>query len=1057
MNKYLSVFLLAVVTSFSLQAQKLLDEFQSPDNPHYWKNKRPNAAYWQQDVAYSIQASIDEKTDIITGTEELTYQNNSPDTLHEVYFHLYQNAFQPGSYADKLNDGNQVHASFGKYEKQGLGTKVTRISIDRTNVDFTLDNTILKIVLMKPLLPGKRMTFSIDFNTYFDNGSMRRRMKLFTTFNQKHYDGVHWYPRICVYDSHFGWETAQHLGKEFYGDYGIYEVALTFAKPFVVEATGKLMNESEVLPKELRDKLDISNFKDKPWESEPSTIIADDGTKKTWKYKGINVHDFAFTADPTYRLGETSINGVRCIAICQEQHAARWQEAASFTAKVIDIYSRDFGSYAYPKMVVADARDGMEYPMLTLNGGGYPDYHFVIAHEVGHNWFFGMVGNNETYRAALDEGFTQFLTSWSLDRIDGKYPITWELRDKSNYTNKHTIPNTVDEGSIFNPYLSDAMSGNDEPLNTHSDAFNGALGHGGGYRLVYYKTATMLYNLQYVLGDELFTEAMKHYFSKWSFCHPYFEDFRTAITEYTHADLTWFFDQWLETTKTNDYAIQCVKKMGHKNGEYTYKITLKRKGRMTMPLDINVTMSDGSVKLYYIPNSYFQKKTNATVLPYWYGWDNLNDTYSFEVKSDKKVKDVALDTSHRMSDMNYLNNKTSGCVKLGFDYQVRQPVKYQYYRMAWRPDLWYNGIDGIKAGIHLTGVHAANRHQLELSLWGNTRIGAQPRYHFITPHAAPLSYILRYSHPLVHNMRWMIDSRWLDGAVINELGFQHELGRGMSWDLRFRSSYRKDVYQGAYTLYNENNPGLWHNTTTFTWKGNKSMGKSTANYQIGFRMPFIASSFNYSRIHAQWLSTHPIGKCKLKTRIYAQLGWGTFAKESMLNLAGANEEEMIKNKYSRAVGFLPSNWMGYSADYNHFQMGGGLNLRGYAGYVGPAQYRVDGTIRYYYQGTRGASVNAEFEFPSIGPKHGNGRWNLQSYLFGDVGMLSLLDNGLYYRTDIRGDAGLGLALAINKFWKWDDISPLVIRADFPVYLSTNPMMGAGNIAGRWVLGINRCF
>ncbi len=223
---------------------------------------------------------------------------------------------------------------------------------------------------------------------------------------------------------------------------------ITIANHYILDGTGVLVNEPEVLPADLRKQLDISNFAKKPIGSPASEIIKPDGTTKTWKYHAENVHDFAFTADPTYRIGEVRTkDGVRCIALAQERNAAGWQDAAAFTAKVIETYSRDFGQYAYPKMIVADAQDGMEYPMLTLDGGLYPGYHFVIAHEVGHNWFFGMVGNNETYRAALDEGFTQYLTAWSLNRIDGKYPLRFPY--KSAYLEKFDRPVLTDERSIF--------------------------------------------------------------------------------------------------------------------------------------------------------------------------------------------------------------------------------------------------------------------------------------------------------------------------------------------------------------------------------------------------------------------------------------------------------------------------------------------------------------------------------------------------------------------------------------------------------------------------------
>ena len=351
--------------------------YRSSANPQYWKNRMPFAGYWQQDVQYKLKARIDEKTNIISAEETLTYYNNSPDTLSFVYFNLYQNAFQPGSYFDKMTRENGVTPRYGKYEKQKKNTEVLHLTSGGVELKKEEDNTVVKVYLTKPLMPNDSVKFNIEFNSYFDSGSQRRRMKMFNVFGNKHFDGVHWYPRIAVYDRKFGWETDQHMEKEFYGDYGTYDVELDFANNYVVEATGELQNQTEVMPDELRQKLDISNFKKKPMNSPPSIITPYDSTvRKTWKYHAINVHDFAFTADPTYRIGETICKpdgytgaGIKIVAICQEPVAARWQNAAEYTSKVIKTYSEDIGMYVYPKMVVADARDGMEYPMLTLDGG----------------------------------------------------------------------------------------------------------------------------------------------------------------------------------------------------------------------------------------------------------------------------------------------------------------------------------------------------------------------------------------------------------------------------------------------------------------------------------------------------------------------------------------------------------------------------------------------------------------------------------------------------------------------------------------------------------------
>jgi hypothetical protein len=280
--RYLQIIFIAIccLSGFvSVNAQIIPDHFSRPaysyrseQNPYYWKNKKPFDGYWQQDVEYAIKAAIDEKTDIVDGKVVLTYYNNSPDALPFVYFHLYQEAFQPDTYVEELNLSNDVKPTYGKYEGAGLGTEVTEVKIIKRNgkkadekTTLVQDISVLRVNLEKPIQPGENITIEIPFKTYFDTGSLRRRMKKFKSGDFMHYDGVHWYPRICVYDRKMGWDTDQHLGKEFYGDFGSFEVELTFASNYIVEATGYLENEQDMMPRSLREKLDIKNFANKPW------------------------------------------------------------------------------------------------------------------------------------------------------------------------------------------------------------------------------------------------------------------------------------------------------------------------------------------------------------------------------------------------------------------------------------------------------------------------------------------------------------------------------------------------------------------------------------------------------------------------------------------------------------------------------------------------------------------------------------------------------------------------------------------------------------------------
>ena len=1104
------ITLLFTIAPLFLQGQQIPEDriyaerysYRSAENPWYWKNKMPRPGYWQQDVAYTIDAVVDDATDIVDGHLELTYYNNSPDALKYVYFHLYQEAFQPGSYAHQLNVANNNVPEYGNYEAQGLGTEVEKIHIVAINgfptskeVLTEQDNTILRVNLPEALQPNGSMTFSIDFSTYFDIGGLRRRMKLFEDAGAKHYDGVHWYPRICVYDQKFGWTTDQHLGKEFYGDFGSFDVRLTFPDHYIVGATGTLINPEEAMPSGLRSKLDISNFANKPWGSAPSTIIPiTPGATKTWHFKAVNTHDFAFTADPTYRIGEKVVNVdgrlVLIQALAQEQHATGWQNAADYTGEIITTFSRDFGAYIWPKIIVADARDGMEYPMLTLDGGFDPYYRDLLIHEVGHMWFFGMLGNNETYRAFLDEGFTQFITAWGYRAIDGDTAIVYP--EKSAYRARFKKPDDVLFTENYYGYLRDAVRSNDPGLNTHSDHFGSALGHGGGYGHVYYKTAVMLHNLEYVLGEDLFLAAMQHYVEQWKVAHPYPEDFRNSIIQYTGVDLNWFFDQWLETNKNIDYAVQKVKK-GKVGAAVTaaaiplqpYTITLERKGSMQMPVDFIVTTKEGDTMRYYIPNGWFEKEVNeaaapegrvnrlaleqVNTLPRWIGWDKLNPTYTAEVLLPGKLDEVIIDPSLKMADVNRLNNSNRLPLIWQFDSKVRNWPDPYHYTLNWRPDVWYNEIDGIKAGMHLSGNYFNFKHIFSLSVWANTGIAQGGFYNFDGDgqgtndggNYEPDPFSVNFSYKtatdrILHGTDLVLKFRYLDGILGGQAGFEHRFGDNNKELLRI---YAKS-FKATNTDYQPGDiSGEWNNSLNLEWQHTYRYQRGKGTINSGLRTTLPGGPYNFSRLNMEAVNENRLGKFDLKTRVFLQ-GGSAIADApgaSMLYLAGANPEEYLDNKYIRSYGWVPNDWFAYGGEVNHFQFGGGLNLRGYAGYT-IAQEGRDGNIYVIERGTSGGSFNAELAFNRLFSKQPINGVKLVPYLFADAGTLVYTEeNGDQFLTDLRADAGLGMAVSINKWGVLDNIKPLTIRADFPVWVNRPSFVEEDYFKFRWVIGLERAF
>lgn len=1081
--------LLCLLTSSLAQTRSSIalndNAYRSSNNEHYWQNRLPDAAYWQQDVAYKILAIMHEDEHYIEGSEVLQYWNNSPDTLRFVYFHLYQNAFIKGSYLRKLEQLNHVKPPMGKNEAGGKGIIIENVRVNGVDAITELDNTLMKVTLPRALPPGGNITINMGFQTYYDMGGTRRRMKMYDAWGAMHYNGCQWYPKISVYDRMHGWDTYQHLNKEFYGDYGLFDVTLDFPSNYVVEATGVLQNRSEVLPDTLRNKLDIKNFADKKWDEAPSIITPYvKGQRKQWHYIGNNVHDFAFTADPSYRIGSTTWNGIECVAIVQEPHAAKWQTAAEYVSKVIKTFSEDIGQYRYPKMVAADAADGMEYPMITLDGGADPGYRGLFVHEIGHNWFYGQVGSNETYRAAMDEGFTQFLTVWGLRKLEGD---TIHNRPHNWYRKLFAENTYVYDRNVGNSFAYNALNQNETPLNTHSDDFHNALNHDGGYGTVYYKTANMLFNLQYTLGDSLFQAALHHYFEQWKFAHPYFEDFRASIIQFTHVDLSWFFDEWFETTKPLDYSVGRIRKIA---GNDSFKINLYRKGDMQMPLDVSVTSKSGEKYQFHIPNTWFVKNTPATLLPKWYGWGRLNTTYSARIHVPNGIKNVQIDTSYRLADRAMVDNSRNkgllvspAGMKVTIDGGLNPVTDRRRYRLYVRPDVWYNPIDGIKAGVHAEGDYLNTLYKTDVTVWWNTHVLQADTwlpYRGDGPYStyAMLNYSVNYTSPLHRNYAKLllhINSRYLDGVWYQK--------GGLSWLLNDKNTlqaYGLGMWRPKQTDFNYLlTPSDWSSTNlqpntslNLAWVHTYKYINGDGKYTLSARAPFLngkEGASNYSFAQLECINNNRAGKLLIRTRVYGRYGTGTqLPQESLLYLAGASPEDLIDNKYTRSIGFVPTDWAGISRyDVNHFQQGGGLNLRGYAGYNAPDER--NGTVYQSYKGRSGGAINVEVAFNDyiqLKPRFTKNWLHADLYCFGDAGVMetSRFNVANVYAviptttwSDVRVDAGLGAAFTIKNFGVFEKAKPLTLRIDLPFFLNRAPYSNNNYFALRYVVGVNRAF
>lgn len=1057
----LIVFLVLITVAKTVFGQvdyRLMRQYELSND--YWKAHLPEPGYWQQDAHYAIKAKLDHKNFRIVANEELVYVNNSPDTLNEVYFHLYQNAFQPNSYYHKLfkNDGRKVFFSYT--ERKGLGTVVDSIQ-SLSGIDSVyIDNTIMYVRLKRSIFPGQKTTFKVGFSSYFGFGSMRRRMKAYPVEGGNwHFNLAHWYPRICVYDNKFGWNTNQHLDKEFYGEFGTFDVQLTLPEDYIVEGTGYLANRREVLPDDLRAQLDVKNFLHRGDKSEADTLseIIPYNSKltKTWHFKASNVHDVAFVADPTFRLDEGVYNGSSIIAVVEERHVPSWKTAVEFTKQVVQTYSEDFYPYPYPKIVVADAEDGMEYPMITMNTGGEPGYRDLLAHEVGHNWFQGMVGSNETYRAMMDEGFTQFLTMWSLIKIDGD-TSAHKPYGKEYYKRFKNQSLTVDR-RIFNGYCYSVLHDNDARLNTHSSEFGCGIRHADGYGHVYYKTAAMLLSLQNILGDTLFLNTMHSYIEKYRFAHPYPEDFRLHVIRYTKRDLNWFFDQWIESTEVLDYSVKSVKRKRGVNDTYT--ITIRRKGDMEMPLDLKVETFEDTVYYFHIPNDYQTKTTNAKVLPKWEGLGEVQREYSFDVVIPEGLYNVIIDPEHMLADVNLLNNSKVVPVKIEWnDYLKENPSRYEYVLKV-APKLWYNGYDGLKFGLNFDGDYYKTLHKIDATLWMNTGLFQSVTAVEKSTHAFDdFNMNLEYATPLRSFGKGQAVSfrqSFYTGIYHSKGTWKYEKNKkSFEFASILYTSYNNSMvnYQFSELHWNARRPNHSIKVSySQSYKGNGYFGKLNLDFRTS---AFSFYDYSYFDIDGKYLKR--MGRGVIRTRGFLRIGRGAnWAPESQLYLAGANPEEMYESLVYQTYGLIGEEDMGYGPTTKNVHMGGGLNLRGYVGYLAPEV--IDGTTLNGFRGNSGAAINLEYDFSKyLWKKNRSKYFSWETYLFADAGLLNYSSND-FQLGSVRSDAGIGYLLNVKKYWLFQTMKPTVIRVDFPFWLSRIPAVENNHWDFRWLIGLKRTF
>jgi aminopeptidase N len=402
------------------------------------------------------------------------------------------------------------------------------------------------------------------------------------------------------------------------------------------------------------------------------------------------------------------------------------------------------------------------------------------------------------------------------------------------------------------------------------------------------------------------------------------------------------------------------------------------------------------------------------------------------------------------------------------------------YRLYVRPDVWWNAVDGMKAGVHFEGDYLRSLYQLDGTVWYNTGLGQESRYKLSSGQGSysPIDYTLNYTTPISRNMpklQWQINSRYLDGlwyqkGGVNWLATDHSsvqlYGLWMWCDAVQDINYLIDPTEWNSTGSNINS------SLNAVWQHRYDYMSGSGRLVVSARAPFTGGGtvpFNYSYLQAEETNRTYVDRLEIRTRLFARLGFGTnIPSESALYMAGASPEDMMDNKYTRSTGMLPTEWEGISRyDVNHFQDGGGLDLRGYAGYFAPDLH--NGSYMAGYKGRSGVAANAEVDLENympLSPKFFRNWLHVNVYAFGDAGIMQLSSYSLpnytvLQPTDVWGtfhmDAGIGSAFTIKSWGLFEKARPLTIRFDVPLVLNRPPFSNNNYFTLRYVVGVNRAF
>lgn len=623
----------------------------------------PRARYWQQEVAYDIEASVDDRAGVLTGRQRMTYVNRSPDTLRTLSFHLHLNAFRPHS-AWSARDAAEGRRRFNDLGPDDHGFQhVRNVTIGgaaaAAEYPYAPDSTLVRFTLAEPLAPGARTSVTLDFDARPSTVARRQGRR------GRHLDFAHWYPNVVVYDRH-GWqERPLEPAGEFYGEWATYDVTLEVAEDQVLGATGvPVCGDPGWARANAQPGQPVRLGRDAYAKGQvvACTLRGALPGRKLVQWRAEQVHHFALTMNPEYRYEGGEFEGTLIHVLYRPGDERSWGGgvAVQRTAEALRWLRELFGPFAWPQITNVHRIDGggTEFPMMMHNGSASLG---LILHELGHNYTMGLLANNEWREGWLDEGFTSFQSSWYGEVATGRSPYAGL------------------EGYILDLDLDDRS----EPTSLRSDRYRDF----GSYNtMIYARGELFFHQLRTIVGDEAMRRILRTFYERWKFRHVDEAAFREVAEEVSGRDLSAFFAQWLHGTTLYDFSVGTVRRREAPEGGWITTVEVRREAPGQFPVEVQVIAAGDT----------------ATVRA-----DGIGEREVVEVRTRTKPREVRLDPRAVAHDWNMLNNvrgfglfgRRGPKSDLYFDTGLRQPSRRDRKTIGLMPLLWWNDAGGLTLGL----------------------------------------------------------------------------------------------------------------------------------------------------------------------------------------------------------------------------------------------------------------------------------------------------------------------------------------------------------------------